>query len=130
MTWKGGRLLCHIWKEVTCSEEKEPETLKCPGIHDKNVKMVEAGGGSSLQPQFSFCLLTFIYVRHSVAPFTPPRPCYHVGQMRLHGHIDMCRFAISNLHTKHSVAKYVNLIVYLVKKKKGAVPQVPCMTVK
>ena len=32
VTWKGGRLLCHIWKEVMCSEEKEPETLKCPGI--------------------------------------------------------------------------------------------------
>ena len=32
VTWKGGRLLCLIWKEVTCSEEKEPETLKCPGM--------------------------------------------------------------------------------------------------
>ena len=32
VTWKGGRLLYHIRKEVTCCEEKVPETLKCPGI--------------------------------------------------------------------------------------------------
>ena len=38
--------------------------------------------------------------------------------MRLHGHINMCRFEIGNLHMKHSAAKYVNLFVYLVKKKK------------
>ena len=39
--------------------------------------------------------------------------------MRLHGHIDMYRFEIGNLHMKHSAAKYVNLFVYLVKKRKN-----------
>ena len=32
VTWKGGRLFHHIWKKVMSSEEKEPETLNCPGI--------------------------------------------------------------------------------------------------